>query len=1540
VKNMKRITTLIILQILLVSSISILHPNTKFLGSNSFSIKVKKSVYNLSKTTKGTARVYDIVTSNEQHLMHIKSEISQRSSIIYLTSINRLVYPLTGNNTHWWRENASQGRLIGRFQELALIQDGNQVIAYNTTTNTTEWSKTFTVEYISVGDPDNDGKDELFFVNNDTVYIIEKDGTELYNDEVIVNKTSYPIFSITASNGLILFVYKNTTDGSYYPAKATFEEFKNRIAHTRSAYKINESYGRIIAIKQGFYWIVFDKINTLFDIIDTNFNSIGPLILSSAYSGFATNMQKYWIIPDQDGDGYDDIIISNETKSMSIVGLAGTPVYETYELVTDVEILGSDVYAIINHKLYWMDSSYTLQLNRTDFYIIDLDTYNILYALASGGLIIKNIQRQGNEEFIVVPEAPLEACSSLNYLCYWTRKIAWTPYGTLEFVDTNISKCICGEHAFGVLLENGTLLIYNETHLLKKLNDIEDINALDYNKEQKAFYLAFPNGIVEMLYPEGSQSRILGIVSMLLVKSNVYIMYYNETHVIIEEFDWTLTPVNRSYTLRVKNSICLGAYADFDNDGLFEFAVSAYNSTYGEYAILSETLALVHKEETSGLIQVWSFGDGFVIYNGTYGRIHPTSKVFPMSTPASSSYHLIVSNTESYYFTNQSLGAKGDGGIAGYVVAEYETSVDFKIIGRYWIENQTLTGIDRRSPNAEIVNLPHDAHLNAYILKPDVQFEVNVSDDIQVDTIVVCLNDTVKFSQKINQQKAVVQVSFTSNEGYYEIKIVVNDTSGKETILTNYTYIDGTPPAVFLSVPNLTNDTEVLVSWNSEDELTYVSKIEIYVNETKKAELPSTEQQFSGSYNILLGGEGNYNITILAYDPAGNIGKDAKFIEVDLTLPELIVYGIINNSALIANSINASISASDENGVKRLLVIRNGSTILNTTSASASISIPLLDGVNKITFEAIDNAGNIRKLVYYVYKDVTPPSIKINNPANNSWLASNQVNVSWTASDDLELDKFEIYINGILNNTLPPDSKWVDIVLRDGVWNITIIAYDKVGNANSSTIIIYIDTTPPFVKIISPSNGSFLSTTSVIVTWNMSDNLKIDKIEVYLDDEKQAEILPPTNQYQFTNLAERTHKIKIMIYDKLKHVAFDEIVIVVDLTKPNIKIVSPQSNTYVSGSFALIWNASDNYGIQKFVVYANAEKIAELSENETSINITLYDGVYTIKVVAIDYAENKDYDQISVIVDTVPPSVKIISPSSLTIIYAADFVVMWNASDKLGLDRIQVWLNESLKAELPPNTSEYKFVGIPNGAYLIKIVAIDRAGNSADDSIIIIVDAPLSVRISSPLNGTWFNTRVITIKLTISNTTELKNVTIYVDKDLLITNTTNVTFNLLLSEGIHNVTVVVEDIANNVAMDSIIIFVDITPPNVRITSPRNETQLEPSNITINWIASDNFEIKIFKIYINETLIKATDQTSITIYLDEGVWIIKVEAEDYAGNKGVSLVKIIVKSQAPMAEITTILLLMIPIIAGTLTAAILLIRAKKLHEARRRRASLS
>jgi len=1465
----------------------------------------------------------------------ITTSYIQEGRVFYLENINHVIYPLVGNDTHWWRKNASRGRLIGRFKELALIQNGNQVIAYNTTTNTTAWSVIFTVEYTSTGDVDNDGEGELFLVNNDTVCILEDDGTVLYNNKVKINGTSYPVFSITASGGLILFVYKNITEEPpiFYPAKATFEQFKSGIAYAKRLYGVAETNGRIIAIKQGFY-VIHYVFTTGFELLDTNFNSIVLLQLSDAYSGFATNMQKYWIIPDQDGDGYDDVIIDNGTKSMSLVALSTSPIYSVYGHIADVEVLENNVYAIINHELYWMNTSHKLQLNRTDYYFIDLDAYNTLYALAPGGLIIKNVHDRQNEEFIVVPEAPLKVYSSLNYLCYWTKKIAWTPYGTLKFVGANISKCVCGEHAFGILLENGTLLIYNETHLLKKLNNINDINALDYHKEQKALYLAFPNGTVKMFYPEGTQSRNLGTVSLILAKSNVYIMYYNETHVIIEEFDWTLTPVDRRYVMKVKSPTCFGAYADYDNDGLFEFAVSAYNSTHGEYAILSETLALIHKEETSGLIQVWSFGDGFVIYNGTYGTIYPTNKTFPMSTPISSSHHLIVSAYESYYFTNQSLGKKTSGGIAGIVIAEYPTSAEVMIINKYGIENITLTNIDRKAPEVHILAPKYDEVLNAYVSKPTVSFKLNVSDDIEVDAVRILLNDSEKVSEKISKQQEIVLLSFTADEGYYTIKVIVNDTSGKETILQDYMYVDGTPPVASLVASDLINKTEISISWSASDNLTHVSRIAVMVNGSTRLEQSYSQDSIGGSASIYLGsGEGVYNVTLLAYDLVGNSKKIMKLIRVDLTLPQLTVSEIDNNSALIANLLNVSVEAFDANGIARILVIRNETVIANVSTQSLNVSIPLLDGTNEIVFKAIDNAGNIKKLVYYVYKDVTPPKVEIRNPANGSWLASNQVNVSWISSDDLGLDKFEIYVNETLNETLSPDCRWVIITLNDGVWNITVIAYDKVGNTNSSTIIIYIDTTPPFVEIKTPKDYSFINQTSVIITWNMCDNLLIEKIEIYLDEKKLAELLPPTNQYLISNLPEGEHRVKVVVYDKMNYNSYDEVRIIVDLTKPHVKVETPQSNSYVSGSFTLKWNASDNYGIREFIIYANDEKIMELNGTEAEVSISLKDGVYTIKVVAIDYAGNQDYDQISIIVDSTPPIIKITSPSSLSTIYTADFVIMWNASDNIELNRIQVWLNDSLKAELPPNTSQYTFIGIPDGAYLIKIVAIDKAGNTAYDSIIVVVDAPLAVKILSPPNGGWFNTQVIKLRLEIANTTEVKNIMIFVNGIVQITNTTNTTFNLVLSEGFYNVTAVVEDIANNVATDAVMFHIDLTAPVIKITQPSNKTEINPGNITITYSVSDNFGIKKILIFVNNTLVKETNKTSITIYLEEGKWIIRIIAEDYAGNRGKASIVIIVK-QKPREDYGIITATIITVFVGMIIGSLLLIRARKLHRVRR------
>ena len=77
---------------------------------------------------------------------------------------------------------------------------------------------------------------------------------------------------------------------------------------------------------------------------------------------------------------------------------------------------------------------------------------------------------------------------------------------------------------------------------------------------------------------------------------------------------------------------------------------------------------------------------------------------------------------------------------------------------------------------------------------------------------------------------------------------------------------------------------------------------------------------------------------------------------------------------------------------------------------------------------------------------------------------------------------------------------------------------------------------------------------------------------------------------------------------------------------------------------------------------------------------------------------------------------------------------------------------------------------------------------------------------------------------------------------------------------------------------------DLTPPTIKITSPKNNTTIEASEVELKWSATDNIGISHYEIYINGTLITKTTNTSITIRINEtALYRVAVRAVDMAGN---------------------------------------------------------
>ncbi|WXG42321.1 MAG: NosD domain-containing protein [Candidatus Freyarchaeum deiterrae] len=201
-----------------------------------------------------------------------------------------------------------------------------------------------------------------------------------------------------------------------------------------------------------------------------------------------------------------------------------------------------------------------------------------------------------------------------------------------------------------------------------------------------------------------------------------------------------------------------------------------------------------------------------------------------------------------------------------------------------------------------------------------------------------------------------------------------------------------------------------------------------------------------------------------------------------------------------------------------------------------------------------------------------------------------------------------------------------------------------------------------------------------------------------------------------------------------------------------------------------------------------------------------------------------------------------------------------------------------------------------------------------------IVDTtPLTVNITSPTNGTLFNTGSVTATWTVSVPSIVDHYEVRIEGgnwNNMGTSTSN-TFSGLF-DGSHTVDVMVFDLAGNNANASVFFTVDTTPPTVSITSPTNDTLFNTSGVTVTWTGSDALSgIAYFEVStdgVNWSNVTTSFSYNFT-GLSDGSHTVDVRAWDLAGNNANASVSFTVASVQPGQSQAMLLALLS--LAGTL-----------------------
>ena len=249
------------------------------------------------------------------------------------------------------------------------------------------------------------------------------------------------------------------------------------------------------------------------------------------------------------------------------------------------------------------------------------------------------------------------------------------------------------------------------------------------------------------------------------------------------------------------------------------------------------------------------------------------------------------------------------------------------------------------------------------------------------------------------------------------------------------------------------------------------------------------------------------------------------------------------------------------------------------------------DGDHTISLYVRDSADHVSNTVsFHVKSDTISPVVTITSPTQGKVIGSSSVTIQWSINE-ANLDYIEI--SGVKEKISADKISYSFSDLKDGKYNITVTAFDKVGNKGSAWVEFTVDTTSPVLEITAPSNNSILNNREVNITWSVND-ATLKKVSLWVDSNTPEDVTDLDSK-SFT-LQEGTHTIHIKAEDSVGHIVTKWITLTVDTTAPEVKSSTPQSGSNIS---------EDN--IQITIVFS--EKV-----NASTLQYHITGGNYSIEI--------------------------------------------------------------------------------------------------------------------------------------------------------------------------------------------------------------------------------------------------------------------------------------------------------------------------------------
>jgi PGF-pre-PGF domain-containing protein len=296
----------------------------------------------------------------------------------------------------------------------------------------------------------------------------------------------------------------------------------------------------------------------------------------------------------------------------------------------------------------------------------------------------------------------------------------------------------------------------------------------------------------------------------------------------------------------------------------------------------------------------------------------------------------------------------------------------------------------------------------------------------------------------------------------------------------------------------------------------------------------------------------------------------------DTTFPSIVITYPSNNSNTTNTQINVNYTRSDNIAIGSCWYSNTSGAVNYTLLNCANMTgVTWLQGINNITIWVNDTAGNQNNSKITFTVDTIAPSINIVTPTNNSNSTNVNLDVNYTASDNIALSLCW-YSNDTysVNTTIACGTNITTITWTQGKHNVTVWTNDTLNNKNSSRVSFTVDSVAPYFTTF--ANQTLTSSQSLSYDINAVDaviglgTFKINSTSIF-------SIVSSTGILTNTSaLSAGNYYINVSVNDTLGNTNSSIIWINVssDVTAPIVSLVSPTSWTS-SSTVTFTYNVTD-----------------------------------------------------------------------------------------------------------------------------------------------------------------------------------------------------------------------------------------------------------------------------------------------------------------------------------------------------------------------------